>query len=265
MTYADTLLATNERVLRRERQHWMFPLLVAGRWVVIAFVIGIVGFLLTQITGGDGLAGVIDTLLTWGTVIALIIAVVGFGWSIVQWQTQEYVLTNRRVMHVRGVINKQSTDASLENITDAQITVPWLGRIMGYGDLVFLTAAELGMQQLRTLKSPVEFKKDLMDAKDERLIEINAPRMPAPPIRTDVPAQPAQAAQPAPAMPAASPPPMPAAPVTPMPDRPTAAEAPSADADEAMRTLASLNELRSSGAITDEEYEAKKAELLRRI
>jgi uncharacterized membrane protein YdbT with pleckstrin-like domain len=239
MPYADTLLATNERILRRERQHWMFPLLVAGRWVAIAAIIGVLGFLLTQLTGGDGFAGIIDQILTWGTVIALAFAAIGLIYSIVQWQTQEYVLSDRRVMHVHGVINKQSSDASLENITDAQITVPWLGRIMGFGDLIFLTAAEAGMQNLKTLKSPIEFKKDLMDAKHERMIDINTPRVASPPIRTD-------------AAPAPVAPPPPAAP-------------PKEDPEELTRTLTSLAALRDSGAITPEEYEAKKSELLARL
>jgi uncharacterized membrane protein YdbT with pleckstrin-like domain len=243
MPYADTLLATNERIIRRERQHWMFPLLVAGRWVAIAAIIGVLGFLLTQLTGGDGLAGIVDQILTWGTVIALAFAAIGLVWSIIQWQTQEYVLSDRRVMHVHGVINKQSSDASLENITDAQITVPWLGRIMGFGDLIFLTAAEAGMQNLKTLKAPIEFKKDLMDAKHERMIEINTPRVASPPIRTDA----------APVAPTA-----PVAPVEP-------AAPPREDPEELTRTLTSLAALRDSGAITPEEYEAKKAELLARL
>jgi hypothetical protein len=250
MPYADTLLATNERILRRERQHWMFPLLIAGRWVMIALAIGVAGFFLTQLTNGDdtGLVGLIDQLMTWGTILALAFAAIGLVWSVIQWQTQEYVLSDRRVMHVHGVINKQSSDASLENITDAQITIPWLGRIMGFGDLVFLTAAEAGMQNLRTLRAPIEFKKDLMDAKHERMIEINTPRVAAPPIRTDAP-------------PAPPPPP---APVTPTPP-PEPAAPPREDPEEVTKTLASLATLRDSGAISPEEYEAKKQELLGRL
>ena len=41
-----------------------------------------------------------------------------------------------------------------------------------------------------------------------------------------------------------------------------AAPRPAADPDEVTRTLASLADLRDRGAITPEEYEAKKAELL---
>lgn len=284
MSYADGLLATNERIMRRERQHWIFPLLIAGRWVAIAVVVFFVGLLLVQVIDPTGEGGIVDntvglvqTVVGFLTAIALIFAIVGLVWSTIQWRTQEYVLTDRRVMHVHGVINKQSSDASLENITDAQITVPWLGRIIGFGDLVFLTAAEAGLVDLRTLRDPIEFKKDLMDAKNDRLIEINTARMPMPPVRAEVAPSPVPIAEPAmagaatAAQPVPSPAPAPAAtspasPVEPAPTpTPAPAPAPVASAEDVTRTLASLAELRDKGAITPEEYEAKKAELLGRI
>jgi hypothetical protein len=46
---------------------------------------------------------------------------------------------------------------------------------------------------------------------------------------------------------------------------PTPGQAPAADPDDVTRTLASLADLRDRGAISAEEYERKKAELLSRI
>jgi hypothetical protein len=250
MPYADRLLADGETIIRRERQHWVFPFLIAGRWVLIAVVVGVIGFLLSAFvlrTDGEGIvAGAID-IIDWAvgivTFVAIAIAIVGFVWSVIQWQTQEYVLTDHRVMHVHGVINKQSSDSSLENITDAAITIPWVGRMLGFGDLKFMTASEAGIENLRALRDPIGFKKALMESKTERMIDINTPRVPSPPIRTDAPAAtPVPAPAPAPA----------AAPATP-------------SGEDVTKTLASLAGLRDSGAITPEEYEAKKQELLDRI
>jgi uncharacterized membrane protein YdbT with pleckstrin-like domain len=245
MPYADRLLAGGETIIRRERQHWIFPFYIAGRWVLLAVVVGVIGFLLSQLVlRGDGAGFVadairfIDTIVGWVTFAAILLAVAGFLWSVIQWQTQEYALTNHRVMHVHGVINKQSSDSSLENITDAQITIPWLGRLIGFGDLKFMTASEAGIENLRALGDPIGFKKALMEAKTERLIDINTARMPTPPIRTEAPAP---APAPAPYEPAAQ------------------------SAEDVTRTLASLADLRDSGAITPEEFEAKKQELLSRI
>jgi hypothetical protein len=160
---------------------------------------------------------------------------------VIMWQSQEYVLTNHRVMHVRGVLNKQASDSSLENITDAAINIPWLGRLVGFGDLKFMTASEAGIESMRALRDPIGFKKQLMELKTERLIEINTPRSAAP--------APAPVAAPAaPPMPAAAP-----------------AAAPADSAEDVTKTLAALADLRDTGAITPEEYEAKKQELLDRI
>ena len=114
-------------------------------------------------------------MVTIVTVIALAFAVIGFIYSVIQWQAQEYILTTVRVLHVHGVINKQSGDSSLENITDAQIRVPWLGRILGFGDLVVMTASEAGINNLRALRDPIGFKKAMMESKTERMIDLNTP------------------------------------------------------------------------------------------
>jgi hypothetical protein len=177
-------------------------------------------------------------------VIALAFAVIGFIYSVIQWQSQEYILTTVRVLHVHGVINKQSGDSSLENITDAQIRVPWLGRILGFGDLVVMTASEAGINNLRALRDPIGFKKAMMEAKTTRMIDLNTPRTGA-----AVAAQAAAAPAPAPVAPAPTPAPAPAP----------------ADPDEVAKTIASLASLRDSGAITPEEFDAKKQELLDRI
>ena len=59
------------------------------------------------------------------------------------------------------------------------------------------------------------------------------------------------------------------APLTPAPSAPpssrAAPPAPSMSADDVTRTLASLADLRDRGAISAEEYEAKKADLLGRL
>ncbi len=250
MSYADGLLANDETVVRREHQHWIFPFYIAGKWVAIAIGVTVIGFILSQWvfkSDGTGIIGgtiaFINTVVTFVTVIALAFAVIGFIYSVIQWQSQEYILTTVRVLHVHGVINKQSGDSSLENITDAQIRVPWLGRILGFGDLVVMTASEAGINNLRALRDPIGFKKAMMETKTERMIDLNTPRTTA----AVAAAAPAPAPVPAPAP----------APVAPAP--------PPVDPDEVAKTIASLASLRDSGAITPEEFDAKKQELLDRI
>ncbi len=183
MSYADGLLTDDETVVRREHQHWIFPFYIAGKWVAIAVVVTVIGFILSQFvfkSDGTGIIagaiGLINNIVTIVTVVALAFALIGFIYSVIQWQSQEYILTSHRVLHVHGVINKQSGDSSLENITDAQINVPWLGRILGFGDLIVMTASEAGINNLRALTDPIGFKKAMMESKTERMIDLNTPR-----------------------------------------------------------------------------------------
>jgi uncharacterized membrane protein len=277
--YVDGLLATDERIVRRERQHWLWPILEALKGVGL-LVAAAVGFSLAWVVGGP-----LGQLLGW---LALVVFVVGFVWlfwAVVRWQNEEYVISTRRVIHASGVLNKEASDSSLEMINDAQIVVPLVGRILGFGHLEIMTASEAGIDHLRMLRDPVAFKRAMLDAKHDLEYERGRPRMPAPPIRTDGTAGPASVAAGSPyRAPAAVAAPSaaggtegstaPIAPATAMP----AAAAPSAAAgggsgggrpadsgEDVTRTLGALADLRDRGAITDEEYEAKKRELLDRL
>ncbi len=252
MGYADELLARNEVILRRDRPHWILPFQIAGRWVGMAVLVAILSILLDVFvfnSNGAGFLGtvssLISTLLFWVTLVALLIAVVGFAWAVALWKTQEYVLTNQRVIHVRGVVNRKSSDSSLESLSDARIEVPVLGRALGFGDLSLMTASEGGNERLRALPDPIGFKKAIMEAKTERSITLSWTRRPAaPPVPASV----------APAV----------APIAPV--AAAAGLAPRhVPADEIARAITALATLRDSGAITPEEFAGKKRELLARM
>jgi hypothetical protein len=97
----------------------------------------------------------------------------------------------------------------------------------------------------------------MLDAKHEFEVDMErAGWQPSPPIR-DTPVAPAAAAATSPG----GPPGQGAAPAPVSAPTP----APRADPDEVTRTLANLADLRDRGAITPEEYETKKADLLSRL
>src|SRR6478672_1910260 len=118
-----------------------------------------------------------------------------------------------------------------------------------------LTASESGIEKMRMLRSPVVYKKKMLDAKHDYEVDMErAGWAPSPPIRDGRPAQSDPGATTAPTASIAA---------------PVAASAPPAartsDPDEVTRTLASLADLRDRGAISPEEYETKKADLLGRL
>jgi hypothetical protein len=269
MPYADGLLSTGERVIHREKQHW-FVFVWEARYTILAVIAAVIVAILTNGMTGQGTEATIRDALNIGVIILIVIALANLGWTILRYLNQEYVITNRRVMQVSGVLNKTSTDSSLEKINDARLTQSIFGRIFGFGDLEILTAAETGVDTFRMLINPVAFKIAMLDAKHEYEREVTgaSDAMPGPPLRTPPPA-------PATALTAAA---VTAAPrvanasgpsddtmTTRVPAAPPAAGAPAMSSDEVTRTLASLADLRDRGAISVDEFERKKAELLGRL
>jgi hypothetical protein len=247
MAYIDSMLASGERPIRRDHQHW-FVLVADSRYGILAIVAAV---LLIVLKLSARTTGPLDSLI--GIVVAALVVggLAYIGWQILRWRAEEYVVTTRRVLQLEGVVNKRVLDSSLEKINDAVLTQSIFGRVFGFGDLDILTAAETGISRLRMLRDADDFKRAMLESKHELELELSGARpLPSPPLR---------AAATSPASPAAaSGPPAEAASA----ESPRRAEM---TPDELTRTLASLADLRDRGAISPEEYEAKKADLLRRL
>ncbi len=261
MGFADSLLSTGERVIHREKQHW-FVFLWGARLTLAAAVVAIVVMIVVSGMAQQGLSGTVRDVLGWVTVVLLVGALLNLGWTILRYINQEYLITNRRVLQVSGVLNKSSTDSSLEKINDAVLTQSIFGRIFGFGDLDVLTAADVGIDRFKMIVDPIGFKKAMLDAKHE--FEVDLERQgwaPGPPVRAAASSGSSDDGSDANTATTFAPP-GPSA----MPAAPTAATSPrDLSPDELTRTLSNLADLRDRGAITLEEYEAKKDELLGRL
>ena len=235
--YADRLLADGEQVALRSRQH-VLATLIEGRvpWVLLILSLFILGLDL-RLEPGVG-----RDLFGWLGLALLVIALLWLGYIYLAWYQQDYLVTNRRVIKVEGILNKRSADSSLEKINDAVLEQSLLGRMLGFGDLDILTAAEQSVDRYRMLSQAQTFKRTMLDEKHK--LEQEAFQIPAPPLR------------------AAPPPP------EPVPAQPLAPAAPpprQMSSDEITGALGDLADLRDRGAISPEEYEAKKQDLLGRL
>jgi len=248
--YADRLLADGERIALRTRQHWLAPV-IDGR---VAWAILVAAVVLLLVTSQIREPEIARQLFNWLSLGLLLIGLVWVGYILLAWYSQDYIVSNRRVIKVEGILNKRSADSSLEKINDAVLAQSILGRMLGFGDLDILTANEQSVDRYRLLTDARHFKKVMLDEKHR--LEQEAFQVPAPPLRASVPMPPPEPAAAPPAAVGATPPP---------------AAAPSADAgramssDEITRALGDLADLRDRGAISAEEYEAKKQDLLGRL
>lgn len=226
----SSLLATGERVLLVRQRHWL-TFLEAGRWFVLALGVGLLAALLDQAVPDDGVVGFLGTLLSWGFWLFLLIGIAGVGWYYLVWRLERYLVTTRRVIEAGGVINKYAKDTSLGAITDMIVGHPWLGRIVGYGEIDLLTASEAGTSKIRFLPDADGFKKALLDAKHEHELDVGGGRV----LQETVPS----AAR--------------------------AAKDHNLSAEELDSALSRLAELRDRGLLTQSEFDAKKRDLLDRL
>jgi hypothetical protein len=277
MRYADSLLTEGEQVVLRARQHWL-ALFSKARAGVFLFLLGIL--LLIAIVWLNVAPGLVRDLLSLAAIVMLAVGLVIFLYRLWHWWAQDYMVTNRRLLKVTGILNKRSADSSLEKINDAILSQSLWGRMLNFGNLEILTAAEQAVDRYYMLNNPKEFKKVMLTMKHQLETEFMYGRAPTPPLRAPEMEghQMERMAPPAPTAPAytapINPAPVPAPLATPTGDPSLSADENAAmsrsmadedDSREVTETLARLADLRDKGAITPEEYEAKKDELLGRL
>lgn len=249
MGYADGLLSTGERILHRTRQH-PFIFIWGARYTIIAVAIAVGLLWIGGRLDPDGISGTFREILGWITAVLFFGGIAVFVWTILRFRNQEYILTNRRVIGVEGVLNRNATDSSLEKINDAVLRQSVFGRMLDFGDLTVLTASESGIERMRMIRGPIAFKKTMLDAKHAYEVDMERSGwVGSPPIREGSTGQGAAAA------------PGPDATSAPA----SAAPGARADPDQVARTLTVLADLRDRGAISAEEYQAKKTDLLARL
>jgi len=250
MGYTEDLLATNESIVYRTKQHWMAPIFgtVTGVLILIGGVV-LFGVQLTLAT--DGVMGFLRTVAFWASLGLIIFGVVRVGYSYIQWLVEDYAVTNQKVVKVAGLFRKRTSGAALEKINDVVMEQGPLGRMLHYGTLQVSTASDSSDLTYETMRAPADFRRAMLDQK--MVFEQADARSIAEAVREGQTAPQAAAPQPAPAAQAP-------APIAPAAAAPMAA--PVAAAPTSEDKLRSLAKMRDDGLITAEDFEAKKAELL---
>ena len=236
MAIADSLIS-GETIVFESKKHWMAPvrasltaaLLILGAWLIRWIS-----------PSGEGLFGTIGGLLD---LVALGLFLTGLGWiiyNIVAWRTAEFAVTNMRVLREEGLAKHRSSTTLLSSLSDVKTSVGMLGRQLGYGDITLLTTSgSSGEDRFLAITHPMEFRGAVMEQK--------------------LHGSGGSAARPQSAAPVAAA----AAPLASAAGAPAVTRASSANDDA--ETLKRLADLRDSGAITTEDYEAKKTEILARM
>jgi uncharacterized membrane protein YdbT with pleckstrin-like domain len=197
------------------------------------FAKAVIGVAAAVILGGfalkvnNGPLNVIAGLLILGSLIWL-------AERYIRWVSTHFILTSDRIIWLEGVIAKRGIEFPLQRINTIFFSQRMFERILGLGDLRVESASETGAQVFEDIKSPAKVQHEIyaqMEANENRGLNKLGDQLAA-----------ATAQQPA------------APPAPP-------AEVKQSVADQ----IADLHSLHEQGALTDAEFEAKKAELLGRM
>ena len=155
-SYIQSMLGESERVLLVTRQHWfvLFSAITAEIFITLVIVAGV------------SVATIYYPPAAFGFVLVFVPLLSALR-DILIWSNHEYLVTNRRVIQISGIFNKNVVDSSLEKVNDVKMSQSFFGRMFDYGDVEILTASEIGVNLFRRIGDPVKFKTAMLNAKEK--------------------------------------------------------------------------------------------------
>jgi len=154
--YIKSMLGENERIVLATRQHWFVLFSTITAEIIITLVI----------IAGVSAATLYDSRAAFGFVLVFLPIISALRDTLI-WNNHEYLVTNRRVIQISGIFNKDVVDSSLEKVNDVKMSQSFFGRLFDYGDVEILTASETGDNLFRRIGDPVKFKTAMLNAKEQ--------------------------------------------------------------------------------------------------
>jgi uncharacterized membrane protein YdbT with pleckstrin-like domain len=147
--YIDDILQPGEKVLYSTNAHWMLYLPAMGAWIAAVILVA-----------ASGLTAAVPILslacLAGSAVIGLLALFLTFKAWFHRWTTETDV-TNMRVVHKTGFIQRRTFEMALDKIESVDVDQSIMGRILDYGDVTINGVGE-GKERIRTIASPIAFR-----------------------------------------------------------------------------------------------------------
>lgn len=145
--YIDEVLQPDEKILFSTTIHWVVYL--PG---ILAWIAAIVFFAMVR-GPADGIN------LLWLSLSA-VCALIGLFWNLRAWFqrfTNETDVTNLRVVHKEGFIQRHTFEMNLDKVESVDVKQSITGRLMGYGDVMIRGIGE-GDKDIKMIASPIQFR-----------------------------------------------------------------------------------------------------------
>ena len=145
--YIDEILQPGEKVLYSTNAHWIY------------YLPAIVGWTVALVLVAASLA--VPPMAVLGLPTATVIAAVAIYFTVKGWFhrfTTETDVTDRRVVHKTGFINRHTFEISLDKIASVEVNQSIPGRLLNYGNVSIVGMGEVPPQVIKTIASPLSFR-----------------------------------------------------------------------------------------------------------
>jgi uncharacterized membrane protein YdbT with pleckstrin-like domain len=145
--YIDDILQPGEKVLYSTNAHWIFYLPAIVAWIVAVALLAV--------------AVSFPPMAPLGMAAAAVIAITALYFTIKGWFhrfTTETDVTDRRVVHKTGFINRHTFEIALDKIASVDVDQSIPGRLLNYGDVTIFGVGEGSIQPIKTIASPLAFR-----------------------------------------------------------------------------------------------------------
>lgn len=142
-------LFPTERYRGEWRQHIIQLSWPAAIGLITTFALGWSSGMLSRTEAGSYVGGTL--VLVW-------LAVMGYvAWRIIDWHYDRFILTNKRVMKISGVVTRNVAMMPLTRVTDMKYSQSPLGRLLNYGTFILESAGqEQALREIPRLPNPNE-------------------------------------------------------------------------------------------------------------
>jgi uncharacterized membrane protein YdbT with pleckstrin-like domain len=159
MSYLDELLGEGETVLFVSHRHWFIFFARILAELILLILLAAVASAAYRYWQPNG------RYVAIGAGIVAVIVLLSLLSDYLRWNNERYVVTTRRVLQVKGVINKMVLDSSLEKINDIELQQTFFGRIFDYGSIEILTGSEEAVNRMDRIAHPLDFKRAMLNAR----------------------------------------------------------------------------------------------------
>jgi membrane protein YdbS with pleckstrin-like domain len=157
-------LPADEKAILRERESLRIrgvPWVLLAAWSVF---LGVAWLLLRSddIPGRDWLLAFVDGAL----IVLLVFMLPIWLYTVLRWWYNILVITERRVIHRRGILNERRRTLRLDNVVTVSVTRIGLAKLLGVGDVQVKTAGPAGEILMKGVWKPDRIRQLILDTQE---------------------------------------------------------------------------------------------------